>query len=96
VSTPHFVVKLKLGPGGTLTPPGVAIGGHTTVDLSVSNGSGAAARLELAHGTHPVFARTLPSGQTTAKLPALKNATYTLLVDGRARGTLTIGAKAGP
>jgi hypothetical protein len=43
-----------------------------------------------------VFARRLPSGQTSTKLPSLKNATYTVRVDGTARGTLTIGAKAGP
>jgi hypothetical protein len=95
-STPHFLFKLKIGPGGTLTPPGVAIGGHTLVDLSATNASGAAVRFEIAHGAQPVYTRTLPSGQTTAKLPALKNATYTVLVDGKPRGTLTIGAKAGP
>lgn len=96
VSTPHFVVKLKIEPGGALTPPSVAIGGHTVVDLSVSNRSGAVAKLALAHGSQTLFARTLPSGQTTTKLPTLKNATYTVLVNGRARGTLTIGARAGP
>lgn len=95
-STPHFVVKLKLGSNGTLTPPSVAIGGHTAVELSVSNASGGSAKLEVAHGSTALFAHTLPPGRTTAKLPALKNATYALLVDGRPRGTLTIGAKAGP
>ena len=95
-STPHFVVKLKLGAGGTLTPPSVAIGGHTAVELSVSNASGGSAKLEVARGSTAAFTRTLPPGRTTAKLPALKNASYTLLVDGRPRGTLTIGAKAGP
>jgi hypothetical protein len=96
VSTPHFLVKLTIGSGGLLTPPGVAIGGHTTVDLSVSNRAGSSAKLEIAHGSQPVFTRTLPTGQTSAKLPALKNATYRLLIDGKPRGTLTIGAKAGP
>ena len=95
-STPHFVVKLKLGSGGALTPPSVAIGGHTIADLSVSNGSGGSAKLEVAHGSKALFTRSLPPGQTTAKLPPLENATYTLLIDGRPRGTLTIGAKAGP
>jgi hypothetical protein len=65
-------------------------------DLSVSNTSGGSVRLEIAHGTQAVFTRTLSAGQTTAKLPALKNATYTLLIDGKPRGTLIIGAKAGP
>jgi hypothetical protein len=95
-STPHFLVKLKIGSGGSLTPPGVAIGGHTSVEVSVANGSGGPAKLEVAHGSQNLFSRTLPPGETTSKLPALKNATYTLLVDGKPRGTLTIGAKAGP
>jgi hypothetical protein len=94
--TPHFVVKLKIGAGDTLTPPGVAIGGHTLVDLSVANDSGATVKLELAHGTKPVFSRSLPTGATTVKLPPLANATYNVVLDGKPRGTLTIGAKAGP
>ena len=94
--TPHFVVKLKIGAGDTLTPPGVAIGGHTLVDLSVANDSGSTVKLELAHGTKPVFSRSLPTGSTTLKLPALANATYNVVLDGKPRGTLTIGAKAGP
>jgi hypothetical protein len=85
-----------IGNGGTVTPPSIAIGGHTTIDLIVTNGSGGSAKLEIAHGTQPVYSRTLPAGQTTAKLPALKNATYTLRVDGTPRGTLIVGAKAGP
>jgi hypothetical protein len=96
VSTPHFLVKLTIGSGGSLKPPSVAIGGHTLVDLSVSNRSGSSAKLEIAHGSQAVLTKTLPTGQTAAKLPALKNATYTLLIDGKPRGTLTIGAKAGP
>ena len=95
-STPHFLVKLKIAPGGTLTPPGVAIGGHTLVELSVSNRSGRSVKLEVAHGSAAELRRTLPPGRSTAKLPALKNATYTLSINGRPRGTLTIGAKAGP
>ena len=66
------------------------------VDLSVLNGSGGRAKFEVAHGSRAMFTRTLPPGRTTAELPALQNATYTLLVDGKPRGTLTIGAKAGP
>jgi hypothetical protein len=94
--TPHFIVKLKIRAGDTLTPPSVAIGGHTLVDLSVDNASGSAVKLELAHGTKPVFSRSLPTGATTAKLPALPNATYNVVLDGTPRGTLTIGAQAGP
>jgi hypothetical protein len=74
----------------------VAIGGHTLVDLSVANDSGAAVKLELAHGTKSVFSRSLPTGPTTVKLPGLANATYNVVLDGKPRGTLTIGAKAGP
>jgi hypothetical protein len=66
------------------------------VNLSVSNGSGGSAKLEIAHGSEAVFTHTLPPGRTTVKLPALANATYTVLIDGSPRGTLTIGAKAGP
>jgi hypothetical protein len=94
--TPHFVVKLKIGASDTLTPPGVAIGGHTIVELSVANDSGATVKLELAHGAQSVFSRSLPTGATTMKLPALANATYNVVLDGKPRGTLTIGAKAGP
>jgi hypothetical protein len=94
--TPHFVVKLKIGAGDALTPPSVAIGGHTLVDLSVANDSGSTVHLELAHGTKPVFSRSLPTGSTTVKLPALGNATYNVVLDGKPRGTLTIGAQAGP
>jgi hypothetical protein len=94
--TPHFVVKLKIGAGDALTPPSVAIGGHTLVDLSVANDAGSTVKLELAHGTKPVFSRSLPTGSTTLKLPALANATYNVVLDGRPRGTLTIGAQAGP
>ena len=95
-STPRFVVELKIAQGDTLTPPSVAIGGHTLVDLSITNDTGSIVKLELAHGAQPVFSRSLPTGSTTTKLPALANATYTLLLDGKPRGTLTIGAAAGP
>jgi hypothetical protein len=79
-----------------LTPPGVAIGGHTLVDLSVTNDSGSTVKLALAHGAKTVFSRSLPTGPTTVRLPALTNATYNLVLDGTPRGTLTIGARAGP
>ena len=79
-----------------MTPPGVAIGGHTLVVLAVTNDSGATVKLALAHGSKTVFSRSLPTGSTTVKLPALANATYNVVLDGKPRGTLTIGAKAGP
>ena len=87
---------MKIGAGEALTPPGVAIGGHTLVELSVANDSGATVKLALAHGDKAVFSRSLPTGATTVKLPALANATYNVVLDGKPRGTLTIGAKAGP
>ena len=90
------MVKLKIGSGGTLTPPSVAVGGHTMLDLAVTNVSGGAAKLEVAHGSKAEFTRTLSAGATTAKLPSLANATYTVLVNGMPRGTLLVGAKAGP
>jgi hypothetical protein len=62
----------------------------------VANDSGATVKLELAHGAKPVFSRSLPTGSTTVTLPALANATYNVVLDGKPRGTLTIGAKAGP
>ncbi len=95
-STPHFLVKFRVGAGGTLTPPSVAIGGHATVYLSVSNASGGPLKLALRHGDKTVFTRTLPTGASTTKLPSLGNATYAVVLDGTPRGTLTIGAKAGP
>jgi hypothetical protein len=64
--------------------------------LSVANDSGSTVKLVLAHGTKAVFGRSLPTGSTTAKLPALPNATYNVVLDSKPRGTLTIGAQAGP
>jgi hypothetical protein len=66
------------------------------LDLAVTNASGGPAKLEVAHGSKSAFSRTLPAGSTTAKLPSLANATYTVLVNGMPRGTLLVGAKAGP
>ena len=94
--TPHFIVKLKIGAGDTLTPPSVGIGGHTLVDLSVANDSGVDGQARARPRHQAVFSRSLPTGSTTVKLPALPNATYNVVLDGKPRGTLTIGAQAGP
>ena len=64
--------------------------------LSVANDAGSTVKLALAHGSKTVFSRSLLTGATTVKLPALPNATYNVVLDGAPRGTLTIGAKAGP
>lgn len=85
----------QLGPGGRLTPPTISIPAFLAVALSVSSHDGA---------SHTVTVRipspltvTVPAhGRAAAMLRGLRAGQYTILVDGRPRGTLAIGGEPGP
>jgi hypothetical protein len=81
--------------GGQLAPPAVSVPSGVAIDLRLADRDTTPHSVVLALPQRQTL-RLSAGASATASIPALRNGTYRILVDGTPRGQLLIGAQGGP
>jgi hypothetical protein len=84
-----------ISPGGKLSPPAVSVPSKVLVALRVSDRDHAA-HLVVLTASRLYSLHVGAGGDAGLQIPGLPDGTYRILVDGVARGELSVGAQGGP
>jgi hypothetical protein len=86
---------LVIGAAGKLTPPTISVPSKVVIALAISDHDHAA-HLVLVSAPHRYLLHVKPGGDASVRIPGLPDGTYRIVVDGVARGELSVGAQGGP
>jgi hypothetical protein len=84
-----------IGAAGKLTPPTISVPSKVVIALAVADHDHAA-HLVVLTAPHRYSLRVKPGGNVNIRVAGLPDGAYRILVDGVARGELSVGAQGGP
>jgi hypothetical protein len=92
---PHVPATYTIGATGTLTPPTISVPVGYTVQVTFID-HGSAKDTTVVHTPKPLQLMVAPGGDSFVLASRLPRGTYTIDVNGTARGSLVIGSAPGP